>query len=294
VKLARFGSIHAQTRSYRSPEGDRIASFHFSFVDCDCDYAVVSASRRRKIIKPTKPTPPTPSSAIVLGSATWVVPPDDVIETSSPSVTQKTNVGGAPAVPLNCMVALLTPSTKFTKFVLSLPTVQGPVSAIGGESDDTAKLFEPLLQLKIPYVALEVLKVNVKTAPLLNPGNVNTSSTSVGDSFVFVKVVVEIPLIVGPAPTVPKNTAVVVPLFDALLVPCMEFARRGTAAHRSTNTSANERREELIDLDLQLLGHKEDGALYCSPARPSSLILKRFFGTRRLGVLHLPERACVA
>ncbi len=231
----------------------------------------------------------------MLGSATCVVPPDEVIETSSPSVTQKTNVGGAPAVPLNCMVALVAPSTKFTKFVLSLPTVQGPVSAIGVESDDIAKLFEPLLQSNIPYVALEVLKVNVKTAPLLNPGNENTSSTSVGDSLLFVKSVVEIPLIVGPAPVkfadIGPNAG---PLFDALLVPCMEFARRGTAAHRSTNTSANERREELIDLDLQLLGHKEDGALYCSPARPSSLILKRFFGTRRLGVLHLPERACVA
>jgi len=256
---------------------------------CDCGYAVVRASRRRKIIKPTKPTPPTPSSAIVLGSATWVVPPDDVIETNSPSVTQKTNVGGAPAVPLNCMVALLTPSTKFTKFVLSLPTVQGPVSAIGIESDDTAKLFEPLLQLNIPYVALEVLKVNVKTAPLLNPGNVNTSSTSVGDSFEFMKSVVEMPLIVGPAPS--KFAAVVVPLFDALLVPCMEFARRGAAAHRSTNTSANERREELIDLDLQLSEHKEDGALYCSHARPSSLILKLFFGTHRLGVLHVDPAA---
>src|SRR3984885_3269064 len=257
---------------------------------CDCRYAVVSASRRRNISKPTTPTPPAPSSAIVLGSATWVVPPDDVIETSCPSVTQNTNVGGAPPVlGLNCMVALLTPSTKFTKFVLSLPTVQGPVSAIGVESDDTAKLFEPLLQLNIPYVALEVLKVNVKTAPLLNPGNVNTSSTSVGDSFEFMKSVVEMPLIVGPAPS--KFAAVVVPLFDALLVPCMEFARRGTAAHRSTNTSANERREELIDLDLQLSEHKEDGALYCSHARPSSLILKLFFGTYRLGVLHVHPAA---
>jgi hypothetical protein len=138
-------------------------------------------------------------------------------------------------------------------------------------------------------MALEVLKVNVKTAPLLNPGNVNTSSTSVGDSFEFMKSVVEMPLMVGPAPS--KFAAVVVPLFDALLVPCMEFALRGTAAHRSTNTSANERREELIDLDLQLSEHKEDGALYCSHARPSSLILKLFFGTHRLGVLHVDPAA---